>query len=425
MSIPGPQEIERHELDNGIVVLVRENRSSPAAVVSGYLAVGAYDESPQQAGLAAFTASTLTRGTIHRTFDQIYEQVESIGASMGVSGGTHNTVFGAKSLGEDLGLVLDVLGDVLRHPTFPAQEVEKRRGEILTRLEERAHDTQEMADLAFYKLAYPADHPYSRSQRGYPETISALTRDDLAAFYRDGYGPRGMVIALVGAVSAKRAVEQVEAAFGDWNGATRAREPLPAVPRIQKVRQEYVPIPGKTQADIVLGYPGPSRADPTFYDAVLANTILGIFGMMGRLGETVREAQGLAYYSYSQVKGGLGPDAWAVIAGVHPQNVARAIDSIRAEIRRMCQEPPQPDELSDSQAYLTGSLPLLLETNEGVAQSILNIERHGLDYDYLQRYSRIIQEITAERVQAAAQRWLDPDAYAVAVAGPPMDEEWS
>ncbi len=419
MSIPGPNDITRHELPNGIVVLVRENHSSPSVVVSGYLRVGAYDERPEQAGLAAFTASTLMRGTTHRTFEQIYEELESVGASVGISGGTHTTGFGTKSLVEDLPLTLDILADALRCPTFPYDEVEKLRGEILTDLGERAHDTQRMAGLTFHELAYPEEHPYARSLIGYAETVNALGRDDLAEFYAGGYGPQGMVIVVVGAVKTGDALTQVEDAFGDWEGNIYERTPLPEVARITEIREGVVSIPGKTQSDIVLGYPGPSRFEPDFLDAIVCNTILGVFGLMGRLGERVRDEQGLAYYSFSRVDGGPGPGPWRIVAGVNPVNVERSIASIRAEVARICEEQVDEGELDDNKAFITGSLPLRLETNEGVTRAILDMERYGLGLDYLQRYAGLIGEITPERVQAVAQRWLDPDAYAVAIAGPP------
>jgi zinc protease len=421
MSIPGPEDITRSELPNGIVVLVRENHTSPSVVANGYLRVGAYDETPEQAGLAAFVADALMRGTHNRTFEQIYESLESVGASVGVSGVTHTTSFGAKSLVEDLSLVLDTLSDVVRHPVFPADGVEKLRGEILTDLEERAHDTRRMASLVFHELAYPDVHPYARSVAGYVETVRGLGRDGLATFHAEGYGPQGMVIAVVGAVETAAALAQIEAAFGDWQGRTFERAPLPDAPRLAKVHQRFVPIPGKTQSDIVLGYPGPARTEPDFLEAVVCNSILGLFGMMGRLGENVREKQGLAYYSYSRVEGGPGPGAWRVIAGVNPANVEQAVASICAEIKRMCDEPVGEDELADNKAFITGSLPLRLETNEGVARYLLDIERYDLGWDYLQRYGALINEITLDQVQAVAQRWLDSDAYALAVAGPPVE----
>lgn len=421
MSIPGPEDITRRELSNGAVVLVRENHSSPSVVINGYLPVGACDERAERAGLSAFTAGALMRGTTHRTFEQIYEELESIGASVGVSGGMHATGFATKSLVEDLPVVLDVLADVLCNPLFPRVEVNRLRGEILTDLEERAHDTRRMANLAFRELAYPQHHPYARSTGGYIETIKEIDRQDLAEFYAGGYGPRGMVIVLVGAVETARVVSQIEAAFGGWDGHTYAPASLPEVSEIVEERRRFVPIPGKTQADIILGYPGPPRTVPDFLHAIVANTILGVFGLMGRLGDNVRDEQGLAYYSFSRVDGGPGPGPWRVVAGVNPFNIERAIAGIQAEIRRICEDLVDEEELSDNKAFITGSLPLRLETNEGVAGAILNMERYSLGLDYLQRYADLIYRISAEQVRAVAQRWLDPDAYALAIAGPPVE----
>ena len=420
-SLPGPENVARYELENGIVLLVRENDTSPSVVITGSLLVGAVDEPAEQAGLAAFTAACLDRGTERRSFEQIYEEVESIGAAIHVAGGGHVTHFVGKSLAEDLPRILDVLADLVRHPTFPEEQVEKVRGEILTALAERANNTQAMAALAFQEVAYPPDHPYSRSARGYPETIQRLRREDLVRFYREGYGPRGMIVAVVGAVQAETVRSQIEAAFGDWEGGGFRRDGLPEAPPPTEVRRKVVPMPGKVQSDIVLGVPGPPRTHPDFLTASLANTIFGVFGMYGRLGRNVRDEQGLAYYAFSRLDGGMGPGPWRVIAGVHPTNVRRTVESIRQEIRRMRDEPVPAEELEDNKAYITGSLPLRLETNEGVAGALIEMERYGLGLDYLRRYPDLIRAITAEEIQQVVRRWLDPDAFALGIAGPPEE----
>src|SRR5262249_41032806 len=153
----------------------------------------------------------------------------------------------------------------------------------------------------------------------------------------------------------------------------------------------------------------------------VANTILGNFGMMGRLGDSVREEQGLAYYVYSSQEGGPLSGLWYAAAGVNPDNVEQAIDSILHEFDRLAAEPVADEELADTQAYLTGVIPLQLETNDGVSSTLLNIEWNNLGLDYLQRYNGLIYSVSVDDVQRVAQKYLRPDAYALSVAGPTTD----
>jgi zinc protease len=418
MSIPGPQDFVRETLPNGMVVLVRENHSSPSVVIGGYLQVGARDDTAELAGLSSFTASALTRGTSRRAFDRIYEDLESVGASLAIGGGTHSTSFRSKSLTEDVPLVLELLSDALRYPQFPDGQVEKLRGEIITDLKERAHDTRRMASLTFFELAYPEGHIYARSTAGYTHTIGAISRADLMDFHQKRYSPQGAVVAVAGAVHTHEILSLIESRFGDWQGKTCHRTPLPGAPRLTEIRRKSVTIPGKTQSDLVLGYPGPARTDPGFIDAAVCNTILGVFGLMGRLGDNLRDRQGLAYYTFSRVEGGQGPGPWLTVTGVNPASIDAAVASITEEIRRICEKLVDEQELADNKAYMIGSLPLGLESNEGVMRALVNMEKYDLGLDYLQRYHALIDEVSAERVRLAARAWLDAEAYALAVAGP-------
>ena len=143
---------------------------------------------------------------------------------------------------------------------------------------------------------------------------------------------------------------------------------------------------------------------------------------MGRIGEVVREKAGLAYYAGSSLSGGLGPGPWEVSAGVNPQNVDRAIDLIRQEIRRFTTGLVTVEELEDCQANYIGRLPISLESNAGIASALFNLERHQLGLDYYLRYAGLIGSITAEQVLQSAGRYLDPDRLAIAVAGPAIGE---
>ena len=140
--------------------------------------------------------------------------------------------------------------------------------------------------------------------------------------------------------------------------------------------------------------------------------------MYGRLGKKVREEHSLAYYAFSSLNGGLGPGPWTINTGVDPANIDRAIEVILGEVQCILDEPIPEEELEDSKAFLTGSLPLHLETNEGLVQAITNIERHNLGLDYLRHYKDTIMRISALDIQTAVQHWMHPHHYAMAVAGP-------
>jgi zinc protease len=417
-SLPGADDITRVELPNGITVLSRPNFNSLSVVIIGYLYAGSLFDQDEKLGLANFTAHALLRGTDRRRFQEIYDALESAGASLGFNGGTHTIGFSGKALAEDLNLLLDLLAESLTQPSFPTQQLERLRAQILTSLAIRAQDTGEMASMAFDQLIYEG-HPYSRPEDGYPETIQAISRGDLVEFQRKFFGPRKMVIAVVGAVDPQTAVEMVSKVLGDWNNPSQVEPPeLPPLSPPDQVLTRQVAIPGKIQSDLVIGAAGPARRAPDFLEASLANSIFGQFGMMGRIGDVVREQEGLAYYAYSSLSGGLGPGPWYVSAGINPANVNRAIDLILQEIKRLVNEPVTGEELSDSQANFIGRLPLSLESNSGVASALLNLERYDLGLDYYRRYPDLIRAITPEDVLQASRSYLHPDRLGIAIAGP-------
>lgn len=418
-SLPGAHNITRVTLDNGIAVLVYPNFAAQSVVLTGSLAVGSLYESPVDNGLAALTASALMRGTADRNFDGINSALEDIGADLDVSAGVHRTGFFGKSLAEDLPLMVELLGDVLRTPTFPDVQVERLRGEIITGLKIRQQDTRYRANRAFYEALYSAAHPYSRSVRGTLDTVPRLTTDKLRAFHAHHYGPRDMTVVIVGAVTPEAAVALVRDRFDDWRNPNQPTTPaLPALPQIGTTQRVDVVLPGKTQSDLILGVAGPARIAEDFQAANLANSVLGQFGMMGRIGQSVREELGLAYYAGSSLNGGLGPGPWSVSAGVNPANVDLAIARIVDELRRLVDEPVSDVDLADVQSYYTGHLPLQLESNEGIAGTLVNIETYGLGLDYLVNYRATIQALTCDDLLIAARRYLNPDALVIAVAGP-------
>lgn len=408
----------RHVLPNGVVALIQRNPSTPTVSVRGEVRIGAVHEPAEHSGLAVFAGAALIRGAGERSFQQIVEETEARGCSVNAGGGLHSSGFGGKALAEDLPLVLEILADMLARPRFPEAEVSRLRNQLLIGLRESEQETGTQASRAARRLLYPPEHPYSRLSGGTPETLQALGRDELAGFHAR-YHPALTTLAVVGDVEPAAVLELLERHLGGWRvAAPPAPIELPPAPPLDAPRRTDVPMSGKIQSDLVWAVHGLRRTDPDYYAALLANMILGQLGMGGRLGENLRERQGMAYYCYSGLEADLGAGPWAAVAGVNPANVERALAGILHEVRTFTENGPDASELEDAKAYLTGSMVLGLETNDGVAGALLAIERYGLGLDYIERYPAIIGAVDRDQLVETARRYLSTDRYVVAVAGP-------
>jgi zinc protease len=417
-SLPGTKDVYRVTLSNGITVLARSSFNSPSVSMGGYLPAGSIFETDEKLGLADFVSSSLMRGTQTRTFDAIYNELESVGASMGFDSGVHNVSFGGRSLVEDFPLLLKLLSESLLAPSFPKNEIERLRVQMLTGLAIREQDTSDMAAMAFDRMLFEG-HPYSRPGDGFVETVQSITRKDMQEFHRRYFGPRGMVIAIVGAIDPKKAAEAVENVLGGWQVPGQVAAPaLPAHKLVKKTVTHHHVLEGKSQSDLVIGMIGPKRKDPEYFSASLGNSVLGQFGMMGRIGDVVREKSGLAYYASSSLNAGTGPGSWEVSAGVNPKNLKKAIDLIEKELRRFVKSGVTKEELADSQENYIGRLPLSLESNSGVAGAILNMERYDLGLDYYQQYESMVRSVTRADVLETARKYIDPDRLVISTAGP-------
>jgi len=418
-ALPSADSIRREVLDNGITVLVYEKPEVQSVVVTGSLPAGSLYDEPEKAGLADLTAETLTRGTQSRDFDTLYAELESIGADIETGAGRFKSSFDGKSLTEDLSTLLSFLGDVLRNPAFPEDQFERLRGETLTYLNYNLQNTRYLASRGFAETLYPEGHPLHYSNSGSIESVQAVTLDDVRDFHAKYYGPQGMIIVVVGSISGEAAVDAVREQFADWTN--EAQPGMPAIPEavtVEETRRSFTPVPGKSQSDLNMGFVGPSRHAEDYQAARLVNSVLGQFGMMGRIGKIVREEKGYAYYSRSNVSAGHGYGVWNAIAGVNPANVDETVTDITNEFARIASEPVSDEELGKVKSYYTGSLPLQLESNEGVANTLLRMEAYDLGLDFLVNYRDEIEALTPQDLLSAAQNYIDTDKLVVSVAGP-------
>jgi zinc protease len=413
-----PLAPQRRELPNGLRVVAARNRLIPAVSLAIGVDAGATADPARAAGTAALTARVLDKGTVRYDATAIADELEGRGASLTVGAGRQQIVVSATCLVDDVPAVFPVACAVTRQPTFPEHEVTTRRAELLTVIREVADDPGAVAVDALHAALYPGDHPFGRPARGTPASVEALTRGDLTAFHLRYFTPATTTVVAVGDVDPDALVERVAAEFGDWTGVRAAIPDVAAPPPRSERALVIKPMPDKSQADVAYGFVGLTRHDPDYYAALVMNNALGQYALGGRLGDSIRERQGMAYYVYSSLDAGLGAGPLMVRAGVSAENVERTIASIDAELMAVLTDGFTRAEVDDAKRYLIGSLPRQLETNAGIAGFLLSVETYGLGLDHDVRLPQRIADVTHDDVARVSRRLLDPSKAVVVVAGP-------
>lgn len=414
-----PDTVLRRVLPNGCVVLALHDASSPTVAVRVLLPyAGAVADGEATAGRARFVAAILPRGTERYSADALAEELDGMGASLQVSAGREATELTARSLTEDFRQLVDLCGEVLLHPTFPEEEVERVRGELVTSLRVLGKDPRTVAQWTLGRLLYPPPHPFRIPAEGIEEAVVRLTRPDLVEFWQSRYGPQGAIVAVVGDVAPERALDTVAARLGGWQVPSLEPLPDPGDPEgPSAVMKGVVTIEGKVQADVALGVPGIRRSHPDYLPLRVGNLILGEMGLWGRIGDVVRERKGLAYYALSVLTAGKWGGPWYAIAGIPPERVREAVEAMVEEFTRMREEGPTEEELEDAIRNRIGWLQVSFEGGPAKAQLLAYTEFHGLGLEYWVRFPDLVRRLTRGDIIEAFRRHF-PGPYAVAAAGP-------
>jgi zinc protease len=407
-------------LENGLVLLHNRVTANPSVVVRALIRAGSSRETTSEHGIAGLTGRMLRQGTQHISKSALAEELDGMGAGLSVDVGYALVAVSIKCLSEDFLRAVQILSEVVRRPTFPADELERLKGQILTELKEMDDNTRVVAERTWRELAYPESHPYHRLTVGNAETVGAATRDQLNAFLQTWYGPNQTTLIVVGDIGLDEVASVMNDNLGAWPSVRTddVQGTLPDAEVPARQRREVAMV-GKTQADVILGLPTLERSSPDYYALSFGNHILGRMYFMGRFGEKVRDEQGLAYYAYSELHASYGRGAWLMRAGVNPKNLDKALASIDTELKRFLADGPTPEEQADGVTSLLGGLPRQLETNEGAAAVMGEIELYDLGLDFLERYPDVIRSLTREQVTEVARRWIDPERLISAIAGPP------
>jgi zinc protease len=407
----------RYTLPNGIVVLAKETRTTPAVTILVGVRAGTYYDPPGREGTAALVARVLDRGTERLSAEAIADELDGRGASLSVMAGRHQAIVSATCLAEDFVPIFSLVADVTLHPRFDPEQVETRRAELLTAILQDEDDPAAVAVDVLMGRLYRR-HPYGRRARGTSASVSHLRRDDLLAYHRRLFTPEGATVVVVGDVDPAAVTLAAERAFNDWSVSRPPESDPPHVDPSTARDLAVVPMMTKAQADIAYASVGVRRTDPEYYAAWVMNNALGQYALGGRLGDSIRERQGMAYYVSSTLDASLAEGPLMIRAGVAGPNVERTLASIDHELLLVREEGLTAKELRESKQYLIGAIPRQLETNSGIAGFLINSELFGLGADHDERLPGLIDLVSLNEANQMARRLLDPARASIVVAGP-------
>jgi zinc protease len=412
-----PLDPIRRTLPNGVVVLAKETRTTPALTILVGVRAGAYYDVSGREGTAALVARVLDRGTERHSEAEIADELDGRGASLSVMAGRHQLTVSATCLSEDFDTIFSLVADTVRCPLFAPHEVETRRGELLTAILQDEDDPAAVAVDVLMGRLY-GGHPYGRRPRGTQQTVQRITREHLVDFHRSWFTPEGTTVVVVGDVDAADVVRAATRAFESWAAERRPEPPLVPVAPAAMRDVEIVSMMNKAQTDIAYAFVGLRRSDPDYYPAWVMNNALGQYALGGRLGDSIRERQGMAYYVYSTLDASLYEGPLTIRAGVSASDVERTIASIDRELSLVRDDGVSQRELDESKSYLAGSIPRQLETNAGIAGFLLSAEFHGLGTGHDRELPDLIAGVSLDAANRVARRLLEPARAVIVVAGP-------
>jgi zinc protease len=408
----------RSTLDGGVVVIAKETRKTPIVSMNLAVRAGSICDPVDAPGATNLLARVIDRGTASRSAEEIAEEIDLRGISLSINVTRHLFSIVCTCLAGDFEAILALLGDILMSPTIPERELATRKGEVITAIRQDDDNPAVRAVEALMAMLYGDQHPYGRRTKGSVEVVDCLTRERLLRLHAERFAPTQLTAVVVGDVDVPQVLDAAARVFGGWRAPVPPPIPLPPVPPSAARRRLVFPMMNKAQADIAYGFTTITRADPAYYAFWLMNVALGQYALGGRLGDSIRERQGMAYYVSSQLDANVLEGPLQIRAGVSPANVDRAIASIDEELARLRQDGLTVRELNESRQYVIGAMPRALETNAGIAGFLQPAELFSLGLDYDLRLPGLLGSVTLDDVNDAARRAVDPARATIVVAGP-------
>ncbi len=411
LNIPKPFETV---LPNGLRVVILEEKRLPLVSYRLALRTGGAHNPSDMPGLMSMLAGLLNEGTETRTSKQIADEIARMGATL-VAGSTSDyTTVAASALSMYSDQVLDLMADVTLHPSFPQNEIDIAKQNAKQGLIQQRAQPSFLAGERLAKILFGA-HPYSVFSST-PESIDALTREKLQSYHRQTFIPNNAVIFVVGDVQRAATLKRITDLFGGWGKGQPAAENFPAPPTRTTRAIYLVDRPNSQQSTITIANLAITRSSPDYFPMLLLNTMLG-GSFSPRLDQNLRENKGYTYGASSALDARRAAGAFRASAEVRTPVTGASLKEFFFELDRIRTEPIPEQELKDNKAFLTGLLPIRIETQEGLTDQFVQIKMFDLPENYLQTYRDRINAVTAADVQRVAQKYVTTDKVAIVIVG--------
>jgi zinc protease len=415
LSLDKESIVKKIVLDNGMTVLIKENHSVQLFAARAAFLGGVRFEDKSDNGVFNFISEMVTRGTSGRSAEDIAREIESIAGSVKGFSGRNSFGVTVEALSKNFDQAMDILADVILHPSFIPEEIERARRDILSDINREGDNPLRVTINLFLNTLY-REHPYGLNVLGTKETVSKITGDDLIKFYKKYAHSENLVIAVVGDVNEKEVLKTIEKYFGSLKKGGFSLPQVKAEPLQDKIRKEVLIQKDKAQTHIIMGFQAPTLKDPDQYPFEVLNAILA--GQGGRLFTELRDKRSLAYSVTSFLNFGLEPGFFGVYIGSAPDKESEAIQGIKEQLLILLRDGITDVELKRAKNYLVGNFEIGLQQNSSQAGKIAFDELYGIGWDEYTRYPKQIYSVTKEDVMRVAKKYIDLDKYTLAIVRP-------
>jgi zinc protease len=406
----------RHVLDNGLTVILMEYRKVPVVHLRLVARRGSAGDPEGFEGVASVATGLMREGTTTRTARQIADDIDFIGGSLSAAAGLDYCAVRCEVLKKDIGVGLELFADIILHPSFPREELERERKLRTANLDGIKEDPSAIASLVFTKQVY-AGHAYGRQSYGTKASLASITQEHLEEFHRTTFLPNNSILVVVGDFEKGEMLKEIIKAFGGWIQGQTTAHPLPTPAERAGKSIILVNKPDVTQAQIRIGGSGISIKNPDYVPLIVSNTVFG-GGFTSRLTQELRIKRSLTYDAGSGFSSNLYGGSYAISTFTKNETVKESIDVILEELKKYRATGPTQEELTKARNYIAGTFARSLQSPEALAGRITDMELFGFPKNHLETYIERIKAFSLDDVKRVVRQYYPSDDMLIVLVTP-------